>query len=94
VTDDRLFPGWCATVLQAPEGCHSLTPGWRLDNVDISTEIVVLDALNIGKDPPVEDTCRNYSMVYADETTIFEVLDGVIVAQWWRGGRWPVESDL
>lgn len=90
MTDDRLFPGWCATLIRTPAGWHSITRGWRLDNIDISTERIVLSP---NDDDPVADVCMNNSMVYDDENSVFEVLDGVIVAHWWRGGRWPMQNE-
>lgn len=82
MTDTRLFPGWDTMLWPSPFGGEwtSKTPGWLGSDVPFEQ----------GSRARLREQCQDYSTVC--DGPFFEVLDGVIVAQWWRGGRWPVES--
>lgn len=77
MSDPRLFPGWDTMIWPAPQidGWGSTTPGY------------------LGEDVPAEprsraalrEQCREYSALV--DGPFLEVVDGVIVAEWWRGGR-------
>lgn len=82
--DERLFPGWNAMIVSTGCGWHSLTPGWHPDNIEISTSVPYLFP---GTHESVDDLCRSNSTIYRDPDTVLEVRDGIIVAEWWRGGR-------
>jgi hypothetical protein len=86
MTDDRLFPGWDTMLWPSPliGEWISMTPGWLGEDLVSASEPHLRTLLR--------EQCRYYSTI--GEGPFFEVLDGVIVAEWWQGVRWPVESDL
>lgn len=82
--DDRLFPGWDTMLWPSPFGDEwaSTTPGWIGE--DLAHEFEPRSRALL------REQCRDYSTT--GDGPFLEVIDGVVVAQWWRGGRWLVES--
>jgi hypothetical protein len=84
MSDARLFPGWDTMLWLNPpvmgECWGSTTPGY------------------LGEDVPAEprsrsairEQCREYSTIA--DGLFLEVIDGAIVAEWWRGGRFAVRE--
>lgn len=91
MSDARLFPGWDTMIWLNPtvmgECWGSTTPGYRPACADASPDVVMLHP---NLDPLVEDLCRDYSMVA--DGPFLEAIDGEIVAEWWRGGRFAVRE--
>lgn len=107
MTDDRLFPGW-DTMLWIPQWRDagwwaSTTPGYFGEDVPMIQpgpsdldELCRETSINLA---PSTDRYLGHEFWQGLDVGVqpagpfFEVRDGVIVAEWWRGGRWPMQSE-
>lgn len=89
MSDARLFPGWDTMLWKCPpvmgDAWGSTTEGFEGGTEPLVTERGVI--VRPHADPPLEDLCREYSSIACDDGPFLELRGGVIVAEWWRGGR-------
>ena len=83
MSDARLFPGWDTMLWMCPpvlgDEWGSTTPGF------------IAEGLRVWRPPEsLAEQCREYSEHV--DGPILEAIDGEIVAEWWRGGRFAVRE--